>query len=169
MRTGREDRQGIEGDRAIVAGALDRVADRIVALHQALGGLQVVGTLLAILERALPERPFALVPAAVGEHHRQGDLALAKNDADRLADLRLLDRMVEGMSYELVSDAEIPTVRFERRLFLARPAGNDRPNLGSGGKQRRGLGDDDLEIGVLGGGRVLLDGELKDLALGDDG
>ena len=50
-----EDRQCIAGEVAIVTGELDRIADRMMALHQSQRLREFVRRLIAILERAPPE------------------------------------------------------------------------------------------------------------------
>ena len=59
-----EDGERIPGDRAIVAGALHRVGNGVVALDQLLGIDEIIRRLIAVLERALPEVAF---PASPGD------------------------------------------------------------------------------------------------------
>src|SRR5690348_791557 len=74
---------------AVVARALQRIGQRIVSLDQTLRALQVVRSLVELLQRAPPE--LAVDPAAAqeGQDHRQRDLAFAEIVAHRLAELGL--------------------------------------------------------------------------------
>ena len=55
----------------------------------------------------------------------------------------------------------------QRRLLRLGPVGDDGAHLAGGGEQGRGLALDHLEVAVLGGGEVVLRGQLQHLALGD--
>src|SRR6185295_9966716 len=66
-------------------------------------------------------------------------------------------------------DAEIHPERAAGGLLVFRPLGEHRPDLAGGREQLGGLGADNRQIGVLGGGGVLGGAELHHLALGDHG
>ncbi len=100
----------VAGDRAVMARPLHRVAQRVVPLHQAHRLGEIVLADLAVLERALPERPLRLIAAAVAQHHRQRDLALAEIVAHALAERRRLARIVERIVDQLEGEAEIAAV-----------------------------------------------------------
>ena len=100
-----EDRQRIARDVAIMIGAVHRVLQRAVAVHQLLGIAEVVFRLVALFQSALPEVPFLRRTAAVGEHHGQRDLALAEIIADTLAELLGGAGIIERVIDQLEGDA----------------------------------------------------------------
>src|SRR4051794_12724501 len=67
----REYRQRIARDRAIMAGALDRVGDRAMALDQPLGMSEISGGLIALFDDALPKAALLQGAAAVRQYDRQ--------------------------------------------------------------------------------------------------
>jgi hypothetical protein len=67
----------------------------------------------------------------------------------------------------LEGDAEIDAIAAARLDLRLAALGEGRPDLASGGEQRRRLGADHREIGVLGRGGVLGRRKLHHLALGD--
>ena len=109
----------------------------------------------------------AVAAAPEGEHHGQGDLALAEIVADVLAELGARAAVVEGVVDELEGDAEIHAVGAAGGRLGLRPAGDHRADLAGGGEQLRRLGADHGEVLVLVRLRVLGGGELHHLALGD--
>src|SRR5215813_13299269 len=156
------------GDRAVVTGALDRVLERAVLGHERNGFIEVGVGRVAVLERAAPERPLTLRPAAVGEDHGQRDLAFAEIVADVLAELGGLAAVVERVVDQLEGDAEVHPERTAGRLLVFWAPAKRGPDLARGREQFGGLGADHREIFVLGRGGVLGGGELHHLALGDD-
>src|SRR3546814_18010264 len=76
------------------------VGKGIVALQALDGLLEIAVALVLVLQAAAPERPLGGVAALQGEHHRQGDLAVAEIVAHRLVELRLPGRVVGPRSEE---------------------------------------------------------------------
>src|SRR5690606_26911375 len=146
----REDRQRVAGDGAVVPGALDRVLQGGVPLHQRDGPVEILLVLLARLQGAGPEVAFLRRPAPVAQNHRQRDLALAEIVADRLAEDRLLAGIVERVVDQLEREPQVAAERLQCRAFLAPAAGNHAADFGGGREQGGGLGLDHREIGVLG-------------------
>src|SRR5262249_20200458 len=70
-RRGRKQGERVGGNRPIVPCALDGVFERAVLHHQADRIFKVGVGCVPLLERAPPERPFALRSAAERQHHRQ--------------------------------------------------------------------------------------------------
>ena len=97
---------------------------------------EIVVALIAVFERALPEAAVVGVAAAVGENDRQRDLAFAEIVADRFSEQGLLAGIIERIVHQLEGDAEIATEGFKRGLFVLRPLGDNRADLGRRGKQR---------------------------------
>ena len=150
-----------------MAGALQRIGQRVVALHQALRLREIAVALVELLDGALPEFAVDRAAAQEGEDHRQRDLALAEIVADGLAELGLAAGIVERIVDQLEGDAEIHAETFERHPLGAVAAGDHGADFGGGGEQPGGLGLDHLEIGRLGRAGIALAGELQHLALGD--
>ena len=140
----------------------------LCSLHQRQGLGEIVLADIALLQRALPESALGRIAAAVAEHHRQRDLALAKIVADALAEHRRLARIVERVVDELKSKPEIAAIGAQRCRLRFRPRRDHRADLRRRGEQRRGLGVDHRQIVVLGGLGVLGGDQLHHLALGDD-
>ena len=124
---------------------------------------------LAVLQGPLPERPLRVGAAAEGEHDGQGDLALAEIVSHGLAERRFVGGIVEHVVRKLKGDAEVAPEGLERRLFRPRPVGHHGAESRRGGEEGRGLGRDHLEVGILGGRRVVGGEQLQDLSLGDHG
>src|SRR5690606_17449809 len=134
-----KDAERILGHRPIVAGPLDGIFKRGVAIYYGDGRLEIRIPLLAILAHAVPEGPLLGIAAAEGEEDLQRHLALAEIIADRLAKRLLLGRIVERVITELEGEAEIAAVAFERLRFRFRPVGNHRANFAGRCKKRRCL------------------------------
>ena len=66
------------GDRSEVCRPYQRLADRVPPRHQAQRFIQIYVLLFARLDRTPPERTFGRISRAVGDEHRQRDLALAE-------------------------------------------------------------------------------------------
>src|SRR3546814_9156242 len=92
------------------------------------------------LEAAAPERLLGGVAPPQGEHHRQGDLAIAEIVPDRLAQLGLQGGVVEHVVDELEGDAEAAAEAFQRGLLDGRASGHHRADAAGGGEQRGSLG-----------------------------
>src|SRR5262249_40913142 len=82
----REQSKRVLRDRAVVAGALDRVVERAVLDHQRDGLVEIGVGGVTLFERAAPECPLGLEPATIGEHDRQRDLPFAEVVAHVLAE-----------------------------------------------------------------------------------
>src|SRR5262249_22872673 len=167
-RRGRKQSERVGGDRTIVPCALDGVFERAVLHHQADRMLEVGVGRVPLLERAPPERPFALRSAAERQHHRQRDLALAKVVPGVLAELGRLAAVVEGVIHELEGDTEVHPERAAGVLLVFGARGERRTDLAGGGEELCGLGANDREVVILGGGGVLGGAELHHLSFGDD-
>src|SRR3546814_9788944 len=101
------------------------------------GLLEIAVALVLVLQAAAPERPLGGVAALQGEHHRQGDLAVAEIVAHRLAELRLQGRVVEHVVDELEGDAEAAAEALQRRLLRGRPVGHHGADAAGGGEDRK--------------------------------
>src|SRR5690606_1989287 len=75
-------RQRIAGDLAEMAGTVDGVADRAVAVHQCKGLLQLGIAVAALFDRRRPEGTLLGRAAPIAEYDGQGHLALAEVIAD---------------------------------------------------------------------------------------
>src|SRR5690606_23817220 len=116
--------QRVPRDRAVVPRPLDRVVERAMPAHPVKGAHQIALALVEVLKRAAPEAALLLRAAPVGEHDRQGDLAVAEIVAHGLAELGLARRVVERVVDELEGDAEIEAVTVERLLLRRRALGD---------------------------------------------
>ena len=146
----REQLQRVARHRAIMARALDRIFERAVLLHRRERGFEIALRHFALLQRAPPEFALAFRAAAERQHDRQGDLAFAEIVADILAELGRGAAVVERVVDQLEGDAEIDAIAAAGGDLRLRPLRRGWPDFASGGEQRRRLGADDLEIGVLG-------------------
>src|SRR5262249_49490556 len=79
-----------------------------------------------------------------------------------------LAAVIEGVIHELEGDTEIHPERAAGVLLVFGPSGERWTHLARGGEELRGLGANDGEVVVLGGGGVLGGAELHHLAFGDD-
>ena len=134
---------------------------------QAVRLFEIVGTLVELLDGALPELAIDGAAAQEGQDHRQGDLALAEVVADRLAELGFAAGVIEGVVDQLEGDTEIHTEALQRHALGSIAAGHHGADLGGRSEQLGGLGLDDLEIGRLGCAHVALAHQLQHLAFGD--
>src|SRR5216684_5386355 len=159
-RGGREQSERVGRDRAVVPRPLDRVLERAVLGRQADRVLEIGVGRVTLFQGPPPERPFALRAAAEREHDRERDLALAEIVAHVLAELGGLAAVVERVVDELEGDAEIHPERAAGGLLVLRPRRQRRADLAGGREQLGGLGADNREILVLGGGGVLGRAEL---------
>ena len=129
--------------------------------------LQVAILLPPLLDGADPEGAFLGIGAGHGLDDRQGQLALAEIVADVLAGGLGVALHVEQVIDDLEGDAQrVAIVEHRAHMILGR-ARQHRARLGRGGKQRRGLAANDLEVDALVRAQVLRGGQLQHLALGD--
>ena len=87
MRRFGEGGQSVAGHRPEMARPLDGVLDGAMAVHEADGAIEIPRFDSPLFQHAPPERPVGVRAAAVGQHHRQRDLALTEIVADPLAPL----------------------------------------------------------------------------------
>ena len=131
-----------------------------------LGLFQVVATCLSLSQTTLPECLFFGRAVSIGQHHRQGDLALTEIIPHRLAQLLLICRIVKRIIGDLESDAQGHTI-FAHGLALGHCSTTHHgPGLGSGGKQLGCLADDHLKIMLPGSLRLAGDQQLLYLPFG---
>src|SRR5262245_3286446 len=162
-----KNRKRIARDRAVVPGAIQRVIDGAVFSQQPNGAVEIIVLDLAFGQRALPEGALLVVTTAKTQDHRQGDFALSEVVANRLAKAGAVAGVVKRIVDQLKRHAEIAAVRLERGVLFVGPAANGSPHLGGGREQGGGLGIDDRQIRVLGGGGLLGGRQLHNLAFGD--
>ena len=150
-----------------MAGPLNRVGNRPMCFHQLLCMGQILRLPVAFFQNPPPEVTFGLIPAPERQHHGKRNLSLAEIITDGFAKQRLLARIIQRVIHKLEGDAQIAPEAFQCRLFNFGPRGNHRTHFGSCRKQGGSLSDDDLQIGILGRGRVVRDGKLQHFALGN--
>src|SRR5581483_9292473 len=134
--------QGIPGNRAEVSRPLDRVVDRAVLPHQRQSALEIAVADVAFDQDPPPEGAVVVRAAAVGENHRQRDLALAEIVAGAFAEFRRTAAVVEGVVDQLEGKAEIGPVGTEGGALGAFTRPDRRSDLGGGGEERGGLRPD---------------------------
>src|SRR5690606_25187617 len=97
-----------------MAGTVDGVADRAVAVHQCKGLLQLGIAVAALFDRRRPEGTLLGRAAPIAEYDGQGHLALAEVIADVLAEVLDVAAIVERVVDELEGQTEIGAIGAER-------------------------------------------------------
>ncbi len=150
-------------------GPFQGIGKGAVAVHHLAGLFQILGTLIEGFQGALPEGLFLRRAAAEGKHHRQGDLAFAEIVAAFLAHRFRIGSVIQHIIGQLEGNAEIEAESGQRLFLQPGPSGHHRAEPGGSSEEGGRLGGDDIQVIGFRGCRIIGRGQLKNLALGDDG